>query len=151
MALFAEQKRQKGRRIEDGHLRRLSLRRSAISASTTRFGLSSHRGGRPTPAARTAIPLQNRSPRRRTTARKVVDLADPRLCVATIHPHNTFARDVTGAFWHPRPFDDIRRVMDDDEKAHQPLVSCIMPTFNRRRFVPMALRWFAAQDWPTAS
>lgn len=84
----------------------------------------------------------------RTTSRKVVDLADPRLCVATIHPHNTFARDVTGVFWRPHPFDDIRKVMDDDEKAHQPLVSCIMPTFNRRRFVPMALRWFAAQDWP---
>ena len=84
----------------------------------------------------------------RSTARKVVDLADPRLCVATIHPHNTCAREVTGAFWRAHPFDDIRKVMDDDEKAHQPLVSCIMPTFNRRRFVPMALRWFAAQDWP---
>ena len=30
----------------------------------------------------------------RNPARKVVDLADPRLCVATIHPHNTFARQV---------------------------------------------------------
>ena len=29
-----------------------------------------------------------------------------------------------------------------------PLVSCIMPTFNRRRFVPLAVRWFLAQDWP---
>ncbi len=84
----------------------------------------------------------------RTSDRKVMDLADPRLCIATIHPHNTIARDVTGAFWRPHSFDDIRKVMDDDEKAHQPLVSCIMPTFNRRRFVPMALRWFAAQDWP---
>lgn len=28
------------------------------------------------------------------------------------------------------------------------LVSCIMPTYNRRRFVPLALRWFLAQDWP---
>lgn len=27
-------------------------------------------------------------------------------------------------------------------------VSCIMPTFNRRRFVPLAVRWFLAQDWP---
>ncbi|MCP3137348.1 glycosyltransferase [Pyxidicoccus xibeiensis] len=26
-------------------------------------------------------------------------------------------------------------------------VSCIMPTFNRRRFVPLAVRWFLAQDW----
>ena len=27
-------------------------------------------------------------------------------------------------------------------------VSCIMPTYNRRRFVPLAVRWFLAQDWP---
>jgi glycosyltransferase involved in cell wall biosynthesis len=84
----------------------------------------------------------------RTKSRKVVDLADPKLCVATIHPHNTFARDVTGAYWHPRPFADVLEVMEAGETAPQPLVSCIMPTFNRRRFVPMALAWFAAQDWP---
>ncbi|MFY2563316.1 glycosyltransferase [Corallococcus terminator] len=30
----------------------------------------------------------------------------------------------------------------------RPTVSCIMPTFNRRQFVPLAVRWFLAQDWP---
>jgi hypothetical protein len=30
----------------------------------------------------------------------------------------------------------------------QPLVSCIMPTANRRRFVPQAIRYFQAQDYP---
>jgi cellulose synthase/poly-beta-1,6-N-acetylglucosamine synthase-like glycosyltransferase len=29
-----------------------------------------------------------------------------------------------------------------------PLVSCIMPTYNRRRFVPEAIRLFLAQDYP---
>ncbi|MBE9571493.1 MAG: glycosyltransferase [Proteobacteria bacterium] len=29
----------------------------------------------------------------------------------------------------------------------QPLVSCIMPTYNRRRFVPLAIRYFLAQDY----
>lgn len=29
-----------------------------------------------------------------------------------------------------------------------PLVSCIMPTANRRRFVPSAIRYFLAQDYP---
>lgn len=29
-----------------------------------------------------------------------------------------------------------------------PLVSCIMPTLNRRRFVPQAVRYFLAQDYP---
>lgn len=33
--------------------------------------------------------------------------------------------------------------------AAGPLVSCIMPTHNRRQFVPLALRWFLAQDWPS--
>ncbi|QRK06071.1 glycosyltransferase [Archangium violaceum] len=30
-----------------------------------------------------------------------------------------------------------------------PLVSCLMPTHNRRPFIPLALRWFLAQDWPS--
>ena len=29
-----------------------------------------------------------------------------------------------------------------------PLVSCIMPTYNRRRFVPEAIRLFLTQDYP---
>src|SRR5262249_43555646 len=29
-----------------------------------------------------------------------------------------------------------------------PLVSCIMPTYNRRRFLPLALQTFQAQDYP---
>jgi glycosyltransferase involved in cell wall biosynthesis len=33
-----------------------------------------------------------------------------------------------------------------DEKL--PLVSCIMPTFNRRRFVPRAILYFLRQDYP---
>lgn len=31
----------------------------------------------------------------------------------------------------------------------QPPVSCIMPTANRRRFVPQAIRYFLAQDYPS--
>ena len=30
----------------------------------------------------------------------------------------------------------------------QPLVSCIMPTYNRRRFVPQAIEYFLRQDYP---
>jgi glycosyltransferase involved in cell wall biosynthesis len=32
--------------------------------------------------------------------------------------------------------------------APEPLVSCIMPTYNRRRFVPLAVRTFLTQDYP---
>jgi|SRR5271165_6786020 len=31
----------------------------------------------------------------------------------------------------------------------QLLASCIMPTANRRRFVPQAIRYFLAQDYPS--
>lgn len=31
---------------------------------------------------------------------------------------------------------------------HQPLVSCLMPTYNRREFVPHAIRYFLRQDYP---
>ena len=30
----------------------------------------------------------------------------------------------------------------------QPLVSCVMPTADRRRFVPQAIGYFLAQDYP---
>lgn len=31
----------------------------------------------------------------------------------------------------------------------QPLVSCVMPTYNRREFVPHAIRYFLRQDYPS--
>src|SRR5262245_60087994 len=31
---------------------------------------------------------------------------------------------------------------------NSPLISCIMPTFNRRLFVPQAIRYFLRQDYP---
>lgn len=33
------------------------------------------------------------------------------------------------------------------DKGQQPLVSCIMPTYNRRQFVPNAIRYFLRQDY----
>lgn len=33
------------------------------------------------------------------------------------------------------------------DKTVQPLVSCIMPTYNRRRFVPQAIRYFLRQEY----
>ena len=37
------------------------------------------------------------------------------------------------------------------DRTHAPLVSCIMPTANRRRFVPEAIRLFLAQDYAARS
>ena len=33
------------------------------------------------------------------------------------------------------------------DETSQPLVSCIMPTYNRREFVPRAIRYFLRQDY----
>lgn len=38
-------------------------------------------------------------------------------------------------------------VLRDDAEAAAPLVSCIMPTFDRRSFVPLALRYFLRQSY----
>lgn len=37
---------------------------------------------------------------------------------------------------------------EEMESRKLPLVSCIVPTANRRRFVPEAIRLFLAQDYP---
>ena len=45
----------------------------------------------------------------------------------------------------------VRRAGKRARKAMRrdlPLVSCIMPTYNRRRFVPEAIRLFLTQDYP---
>lgn len=34
------------------------------------------------------------------------------------------------------------------DSHHQSLVSCIMPTYNRRHFVPQAIKYFLRQDYP---
>jgi glycosyltransferase involved in cell wall biosynthesis len=38
--------------------------------------------------------------------------------------------------------------MNGSAKDNLPLVSCIMPTFNRRQFIPLAIRYFLRQDYP---
>jgi hypothetical protein len=48
----------------------------------------------------------------------------------------------------------VRAASPSDRPAHRsrprgdPLVTCIMPTYNRRPFVPIAIRRFLAQDYP---
>lgn len=40
--------------------------------------------------------------------------------------------------------------MSTKRAGREPLVSCVMPTFNRRRFIPQALRCFAARSYRNA-
>src|SRR5690606_5403689 len=42
---------------------------------------------------------------------------------------------------------DARAVLASATELPPPLVSCVMPTFNRRRFVPQAIELFQRQDY----
>ncbi len=93
-------------------------------------------------------------------AGSVHDLADPTLCIAAVHGANTSSKDTEGFFWHPQAWADIQTLLGDDlhfyrtaaltisGKQTWPLVTCIMPTFNRRPFIPLALSHFRNQDYP---
>jgi glycosyltransferase involved in cell wall biosynthesis/GT2 family glycosyltransferase len=88
----------------------------------------------------------------------VSDLRDPRLCVGMVHDGNTSRKDVTGPFWYGRPSSEIHTLLGDDVHFYGttrregadpwPLVSCIMPTRDRRALVSLALKLFAQQDYP---
>jgi O-antigen biosynthesis protein len=89
-------------------------------------------------------------------ARALLDLQDPTLCVATVHRRNTSRKDTGGTYWHSRPVSHIHELLGDDvwfyrtppQDGPPPLVSCIMPTYNRRALVPTALDLFRRQDYP---
>ncbi|HKG61745.1 MAG TPA: glycosyltransferase [Pyrinomonadaceae bacterium] len=86
--------------------------------------------------------------------RSVADLADPGLCVATVHSNNTSRKNVNAVYWHAQPRDYIDSLIGDDIYFYRtvetswPLVSCIMPTYERRRYIPQALQSFSQQDYP---
>ena len=91
--------------------------------------------------------------------RTVLDLQDPTLCVATVHQGNTSRKDTGGTYWHTRPMSRIHDLLGDDvwfyrtetdrARQPQPFVSCIMPTYNRRALLPLALELFRRQDYPS--
>lgn len=89
----------------------------------------------------------------------ICDLAAPELCVGMVHAGNTSYKETTGEFWRPQPSAHIERLLGDDLHVYRallgpsslacwPLISCIMPTCNRRSFLPLALRCFLDQDYP---
>jgi glycosyltransferase involved in cell wall biosynthesis len=100
--------------------------------------------------------------------RDLCDLTEAALCVAMIRPHNASPKDTRGGCWQPRPTAQVYELLGDDLPRYRaalgatlpqspgsssdggelPLISCIMPTYNRRRFIPLALEGFLAQDYP---
>jgi O-antigen biosynthesis protein len=98
--------------------------------------------------------------------RKLHDLADPALCVGIIHATNTSRKVTEGCYWHSQPASLIYDLLGPDAAAFRftllgpstepeangsdtslPLVSCIMPTYNRREFIPLALESFGKQSY----
>jgi glycosyltransferase involved in cell wall biosynthesis len=90
--------------------------------------------------------------------RAIADLADPSLCVATVHANNTSRKNVNAVYWRTQSSELIDSLLGDDVyfyrtavavgAASWPLVSCIMPTYERRRYVPQAIQSFLHQDYP---
>jgi len=82
----------------------------------------------------------------------VLDLKDPELCVGTVHHSNTSPKNTKGAFWIRQPARNVLSLMNEpvllaaDQSG--PLVSCVMPTFNRRAFISLTLASFHGQTYP---
>lgn len=94
--------------------------------------------------------------------RSVCDLAAPDLCVSRIHGGNTSRKLTSGSYWQECVVAEIESLLGIEwpfflsaggsggsqrDSGDRPLVSCIMPTFNRRPFVQLALESFSRQDY----
>jgi glycosyltransferase involved in cell wall biosynthesis len=83
----------------------------------------------------------------------VLDLRDPALCVATLHADNVSPKRTSGRAWTRvsaglvEPMIDARGRPEQGATNAEPLVSCIMPTANRRPLIPITLALFRAQDY----
>jgi O-antigen biosynthesis protein len=88
----------------------------------------------------------------------VYDLATPALCVSRIHSGNTCRKQTVGAYWQQCSVAELASLLGEEwplflcvgnlrDSRDSPLVSCIMPTFNRRSFLPLALHSFNQQDY----
>src|SRR5262249_26026992 len=83
-------------------------------------------------------------------AHQISDLADPRLCIATVHETNASLKDTGSVFWRSHPVEHIRALLGYEGLSARDLalVSWIMPIYNRRRFMPLALQHYIEQDYP---
>lgn len=82
---------------------------------------------------------------------RVADLKDPGLCIASVHAGNVSPKDTGGVFWSSERPERMREIIAAGTPASPPssvpLVSCIMPTYNRRSFIPLALARFREQSY----
>lgn len=83
---------------------------------------------------------------------RLVDLRDPGLCVGTVHAGNVSPKKTAGPYWLPEDVGIVQRLIGaaapNSPVTNVPLVSCIMPTYDRRPFIPLALSCFHRQTYP---
>jgi glycosyltransferase involved in cell wall biosynthesis len=76
------------------------------------------------------------------------------LPIVSIYGANTSPKVTSGPYWSAEPPEKIRALMRPREVPSPaapplPLISCIMPTHNRRAFIGLALACFDAQTYPS--
>jgi len=81
---------------------------------------------------------------------RVVDIKESGICVASLHPANTSKKVTGGCWWHPVAFAAVQALMNEVAPELNPdiMVSCIMPTRDRREFLKLSLQSFTSQDYP---
>jgi glycosyltransferase involved in cell wall biosynthesis len=88
----------------------------------------------------------------RAARTSVQDVADASLFVGVVHPGNTSPKSPDAVYWCALPPTQLHALLGADLASVRglsaPLVSCIMPTRDRRRFVTLALDAFQRQAWP---
>jgi glycosyltransferase involved in cell wall biosynthesis len=77
---------------------------------------------------------------------KLLSLDDETFYVATIHDRNTSRKRLADRRYRTVAASVVERLIDPARHA-DPLVSCIMPTSDRRRFVPLAIEYFQRQEY----
>lgn len=97
----------------------------------------------------------------RLNAGQVLALDDSSFYIAFLHGANSSRKRTTSPRWRTRPAETVRAMLGDDEARYAapasrmrepdslPLVSCIMPTYNRREFVAQSVAYFLRQDYPS--
>jgi glycosyltransferase involved in cell wall biosynthesis len=85
-------------------------------------------------------------------------LSDHHFHVGLIHADNASPKRLDGTYWRELDATVVERlfgddvvcspIQPDDAVRDWPLISAIMPTFNRRPFVPLAIQSFLAQEYP---
>lgn len=108
-------------------------------------------------------------------SKKILTLSNPKFIVGMIHQDNVSPK-LKGHGWHSLPSNYSQKLIGEDVEAYrraiqtdrpekpsepppdckssegalqEPLVSCVMPTYNRRTFVPRAIQYFLSQDYPS--